>query len=91
MRRFKIAQARKILAGSKQVETLAEVGEADLNRALAQFDAALDQWKAKAKKFRESQNERWSLELLINRAPFFTLAWALGIPFIALIVWLFRR
>ena len=41
VRRFKIAQARKILAGAKQVETLADVGKADLTRALAQFERSL--------------------------------------------------
>jgi hypothetical protein len=91
VRRFKIAQARKILAGAKQVETLAEVGEADLDRALAQFDGALEQWKAKAKQFRDSQSGRWWLEMLINRAPSVTIGLGLAIPFVAMIVWLFRR
>ena len=90
MRRFKIAQARKILAGSKQVETLADVGKADLTRALAQFDGALEQWKAKAKQFRESQSGRSRLELFINRSPSFTIGLALGVPFVAMIVWLIR-
>jgi DNA-binding helix-hairpin-helix protein with protein kinase domain len=90
VRRFKIAQARKILAGAKQVETLGEVGKADLTRALAQFDGALEQWKAKAKQLRESQSGRSRLELFINRAPSYTIGLALGIPFVALIVWLIR-
>jgi DNA-binding helix-hairpin-helix protein with protein kinase domain len=90
VRRFKIAQARKILAGAKQVETLADVGKADLARALAQFDAALEQWKAKAKQYRESQSGRSRLELFINRSPSFAIGLALGIPFVAMIVWLFR-
>jgi DNA-binding helix-hairpin-helix protein with protein kinase domain len=91
VRRFKIAQARKILAGAKQVETLAEVGKADLNRALSQFDGGLEQWKAKAKQYRESQSGRSRLELFVNRAPSFTIGLAIGIPFVAMIVWLFRR
>jgi DNA-binding helix-hairpin-helix protein with protein kinase domain len=90
VRRFKIAQARKILAGAKQVETLADVGKADLARALAQFDAALEQWKAKAKQYRESQSGRSRLELFINRSPSFVIGLALGIPFVAMIVWLIR-
>jgi DNA-binding helix-hairpin-helix protein with protein kinase domain len=90
VRRFKIAQARKILAGAKQVETLAEVGKVDLARALAQFDAALEQWKTKCKQFRESQSGRWGLELFINRSPSFIIGLALGIPFVAMIVWLIR-
>lgn len=90
VRRFKIAQARKILAGAKQVETLADVGKADLARALAQFDGALEQWKAKAKLYRESQSGRSRLELFVNRAPSFTIGLALGIPFVAMIVWLIR-
>jgi DNA-binding helix-hairpin-helix protein with protein kinase domain len=91
VRRFKIAQARKILAGAKQVETLADVGKTDLNRALAQFDGALEQWKAKAKQYRESQSGRSRLELFVNRAPSFTIGLALAIPFVGMIVWLFRR
>jgi hypothetical protein len=90
VRRFKIAQARKILAGAKQVETLADVGKADLTRALAQFDGAFEQWKAKAKQYRESQSGRSRLELLINRSPWFTFAFAFGVPVVALVVWLIR-
>ena len=90
VRRFKIAQARKILAGAKQVETLADVGKADLTRALAQFDGALEQWKAKAKPYRESQSGRSRLELFVNRSPSFTIVLAIGSPFVAMIVWLIR-
>jgi DNA-binding helix-hairpin-helix protein with protein kinase domain len=90
VRRFKIAQARKILAGAKQVETLAEVGKADLARALAQFDGAMEQWKGMAKQYRESQNGRYRLELFINRTPSFIIGLALGVPFVAMLVWLIR-
>jgi DNA-binding helix-hairpin-helix protein with protein kinase domain len=90
VRRFKIAQARKILSGAKQVETLAEVAKVELARALTQFDTAVDQWKAMAKQYRESQNGRFRWELFINRAPSFIIGLALGVPLIALVVWLVR-
>jgi DNA-binding helix-hairpin-helix protein with protein kinase domain len=91
VRRFKIAQARKILSGAKQVETLAEVAKVELARALTQFDTAVDQWKAMAKQYRESQNGRFRWELLINRTPSLIFGLALGLPLLALVVWLFRR
>ncbi len=91
VRRFKIAQARKILAGAKQVETMADVGKGDLARALSQFDGAVEQWKGMAKQYRESQNVRQRLELFINRSPSFIIGFALGVPFVAMLVWLFRR
>jgi DNA-binding helix-hairpin-helix protein with protein kinase domain len=90
VRRFKIAQARKILSGAKQIETLSEVAKVELARALTQFDTAVDQWKAMAKQYRESQNGRFRWELFINRAPSFILVLAMGIPLLALAVWLFR-
>jgi len=90
VRRFKIAQARKILAGAKQVETLAEVGKTDLARALAQFDGGVEQWRGMSKQYRESQSERWRLELFINRTPSVIIGLALGVPFIAMIAWLIR-
>jgi DNA-binding helix-hairpin-helix protein with protein kinase domain len=90
VRRFKIAQARKILTGAKQVETLAEVAKVELARALTQFDTAVDQWKAMSKQYRESQNGRFRWELFVNRTPSFIIGLALGIPLVALVVWLFR-
>ncbi len=90
VRRFKIAQARKILTGAKQVETMAEVGKADLNRALNQLDGALEQWKAKARQYRESQNTRSKFEMLLNRAPGITLGFAITVPILAAIAWLIR-
>ncbi len=90
VRRFKIAQARKILTGAKQVETMAEVGKADLNRALMQFDGTLEQWKAKAKQYRESQSARSKIEMLLNRAPGITLGFAITVPILTAIAWLLR-
>lgn len=90
IRRYKMAQARKILDGAKQIEMLAEVGKADLARALAQFDSALDQWRIIAKQYRDSQSGRQRLELLVNRSPLFTFGLAIGVPLVALVVWLIR-
>jgi hypothetical protein len=50
----------------------------------------LEQWKTKCKQFRESQSARWGLELFINRSASFIIGLALGIPFVAMIVWLIR-
>ena len=91
VRRFKIAQARKILSGAKQVETLAEVGRGDLKRALSHFDGELERWKAKAKECRESQSGRFGLEMLLNRAPSVTFSLVAIVSVIAGIIWLARR
>jgi DNA-binding helix-hairpin-helix protein with protein kinase domain len=90
IRRFKISQARKILAGAKQIENMAEVGKAELAAALNQFDGAVDQWKGVAKQLRDFQSGRRSLERLINRSPSHIVAAALVGPFIGLLVWLIR-
>jgi DNA-binding helix-hairpin-helix protein with protein kinase domain len=92
VRRFKIGQARKILAGSKQLETMADVGKAELAAALSQFDAGVEQWTANAKQCRDFQSGRWRLERLINQSPIHVMAPALGGPFIAFVIYLlFRR
>ena len=60
-------------------------------RTSFQVSPSLEQWKAKAKQYRESQSGRSRLELIINRSPSFAIGLALGIPFVAMIVWLIRR
>lgn len=92
VRRFKISQARKILIGSKQLETMADVGKAELSAALSQFDAGVEQWTSMAKQCRDFQSGRWRLERLINQSAMHITAAALGAPFIALVIYLlFRR
>jgi DNA-binding helix-hairpin-helix protein with protein kinase domain len=83
VRRFKISQARKIISSSKQNATMADVGNSELARALTQFDAAVEQWRGVAKQYRDFQSNRRPLERLINTAPSYTLAIALGVPFLA--------
>ena len=90
IRRFKISQARKILAGAKQVENMAEVGKAELAAALAQFDGAVEQWRGVAKQLRDFQSDRRGLERLINQSPAHIVIAALVGPFVGLIVWLIR-
>ena len=84
VRRFKIAQARKILAGAKQVEALADIGKAELNRALSQFDGVLEQWRDKAKQYRKSQSGRSRLEMFLNRSPSFAIGLAIAVPLVAM-------
>jgi DNA-binding helix-hairpin-helix protein with protein kinase domain len=86
VRRFKISQARRILTGSKQLETLAAAARAELNRSLLQFNQAADQWRGVAAQLRDFQSGRRRFERLINQSPALLIALALGVPFIALLV-----
>ncbi|HVT29024.1 MAG TPA: hypothetical protein VHE81_13495 [Lacipirellulaceae bacterium] len=88
VRRFKMSQARKILAGAKQIESLAEVGKAELAAALAQFDGVAEQWTSTAKQCRDFQSSRRPLERFINQSPAHILGAALGVPFVAMLVYL---
>jgi DNA-binding helix-hairpin-helix protein with protein kinase domain len=95
VRRYKISQARRILTGAKQLETLAAAGRAELNRALSQFNQAADQWRNVATQLRDYQSGRRRFERLINESPARIMALALGVPFLTfllnLIVELIRR
>lgn len=90
VRRFKISQARGILTGAKQIDTLADVAGAQLTRELNQFDAACEQWKSAAKQFRDEQSARRKAERLINTSPLQIIGLAIGVPFVAgVLVFLF--
>ena len=95
VRRYKISQARRILTGSKQLETLAAAGRSELSRALIQFNQAADQWRNVASQLRDFQSGRRRFERLINDSPERIVALALGVPFLTfllnLIVELIRR
>lgn len=91
VRRFKISQARKILAAAKQLEALAEAGKVELSRSMRPFEAAIAQWKEMAKQFRDFQSGRHPLERFINRSPQVTISLALAVPAIAGILYLIVR
>jgi DNA-binding helix-hairpin-helix protein with protein kinase domain len=87
VRRYKISQARKILTGSKQLETLAAAARSELARALTQFNQAGDQWKGVATQLRDFQSARRSFERLINVSSAHIFALALGIPFVSFLLY----
>ena len=78
--KFKLAQARKALMGSKQLDALAHGGKAELVYALAQFDKVADQANSIAKELRNFQSNRRKLERTINRSQLVILSIAIGIP-----------
>jgi DNA-binding helix-hairpin-helix protein with protein kinase domain len=86
VRRYKISQARKILTGSKQLETLAAGGRSELALNLTQFNQAADQWRGVAEQLTDYQSGRRSFERLINESSSRILALALGVPFIAFLL-----
>jgi DNA-binding helix-hairpin-helix protein with protein kinase domain len=81
VRRFKLSQARKILAGSKQIETLGEVAKSELSRALVQFDQYIEQWLTTAKQCRDFQSGRRPMERFLNKSVPFIIAVELGMLF----------
>ncbi|MEX0611288.1 MAG: hypothetical protein WD229_04135, partial [Pirellulales bacterium] len=88
VRRYKISQARKILTGAKQLETLATAGRSELNRALTQFNQAVDQWRNIATQLRDFQSGRRRFERFINQSPSWIIGFALGVPFVAFLLYL---
>jgi hypothetical protein len=83
VRRFKLSQARKILAASKQLETLAEVAKTELARALQQFEQYCEQWLTTAKQCRDFQSGRRPMERFLNRSIPFIISVELGMLFAA--------
>jgi DNA-binding helix-hairpin-helix protein with protein kinase domain len=88
VRRYKIAQARKILTASRQLETLAAGSRAELARMLSQFNQAADQWRGVASQLCDYQSGRRRFEMLINESSSRILALALGVPFVAFLLYL---
>ncbi|MCI0335257.1 MAG: hypothetical protein L0228_18770 [Planctomycetes bacterium] len=88
VRRFKISLARKILTGAKQLEIQAEIGDAELTRALDQFRKEADQLTNVARQLRDFQSGRRRFERLINRSPAWIVGLSLGVPFVAGLLYL---
>jgi hypothetical protein len=88
VRRYKISQARRILTGSRQLETLAAAGRSELARAVTQYDQAANQWRDVASQLRDFQSGRRKFERLINVSTAHIFALALGIPFVSFLIYL---
>jgi DNA-binding helix-hairpin-helix protein with protein kinase domain len=88
VRRFKISQARKILAAEKQIEALADAEKIELNRVTVPFEQAVAQWKGMAKQLRDFQSGRQRFERWINRSPGAIVGLALGLPALAGLMYL---
>ena len=88
LRRFKIAQARKILMGAKQLDAMAEVGLAETNRDLKKFSDVADRARQVANQLRDFQSDRRPLERQLNSNPYITATVALTIPLTAWLLWL---
>lgn len=86
LRRFKIAQARKVLMGGTQLEALSEVGKAEVARDLKRFSDVADKGRQVANQLREFQSGRRFLERELNRHPAVTAAAAVGIPVVGYIL-----
>jgi DNA-binding helix-hairpin-helix protein with protein kinase domain len=88
LRRFKIAQARKVLMGAKQLDAMAEVGLAETNRDLKKFSEVAERARLVANQLRDFQSDRRPLERFLNTNPYMTAAVALTIPLVAALLWL---
>jgi DNA-binding helix-hairpin-helix protein with protein kinase domain len=91
VRRFKISQARKILTAARQLDSLADIGRTDLARSLVAFDDASDQWRNTARQLQEFEASRRVPERWINRSWTSIMAWSLGVPLAAAILYLLVR
>jgi DNA-binding helix-hairpin-helix protein with protein kinase domain len=88
--RFKVAQARRILTASHQLDSLAEGSRDRLERELNYFDRSAEPARELAKNLRAFQSARRPWERAINTSPPLVAAAALTGPAIgALLYWLF--
>ena len=78
--RFKVAQARKVLMGSKQLDSLAHGGQAELTYALNQFDKLAGQASHVAKELRDFLSSRHKIERSFNHSKWGVLGIMLGVP-----------
>jgi DNA-binding helix-hairpin-helix protein with protein kinase domain len=83
IRRFKMAQARKILSTAKQIQGQADNGKLDLDYALNGYAKAAEKWIAAAQQVVDYEHSRLRLERWINASPVRILALALGFPALA--------
>ena len=90
VRRFKMAQARKILTARKQLEALADAGRYELSRAIAHFDQLTATWTEQAKQLRDFQSGRQFFERWINRSPWLIAGLAVGFPTAASLLYVLR-
>jgi DNA-binding helix-hairpin-helix protein with protein kinase domain len=88
--RFKLAQARRILMASRQLDSLAHAHRERLQRELNFFDRSAEPARTLAKNLRDLRTARRPLERAINRSPLTLAAAALAAPVAgALLYWLF--
>lgn len=87
LRRFKIAQARKVLMGATQLQSLADVGLAETNRDLKKFNELADKARRVAHQHCEYQSNRRLLERWLNKNAFVAPVVAVIVPAIAWVLW----
>jgi DNA-binding helix-hairpin-helix protein with protein kinase domain len=88
--RFKVAEARRILMASKQLDALAHGSRDQVERELAHFDRAAEATRETAKQLRDWQSNRRPAERLINQSPVAVISAALGGPLFGLLLyWMF--
>jgi hypothetical protein len=88
--RFKVAQARRILMASHQLDSLAAASRDRLERELNYFDRSAEPARELAKSLRNFQSARRPWERAINQSPLIVAAAALAGPALgAVLYWLF--
>jgi DNA-binding helix-hairpin-helix protein with protein kinase domain len=85
VRRFKMMQARKILAGDERLKMLADEGKNELVATLKPYDAEIRQWREVAAELCKIQESRRPLERMLNRSLLTILLPTLGMVGLALL------
>jgi DNA-binding helix-hairpin-helix protein with protein kinase domain len=83
IRRFKMAQARKILSTAKQIQSLVDNGTLDLDYAVNGYTKAAEKWTAAAQQVVDNDRSRLRVERWINASPIRILGLAIGLPALA--------
>ncbi len=88
--RFKAVQAKRILLGARQLDSMAAAGQEQLAGELRHFDMYADRARDVARQLRDVQSSRRPWERSINRSRVWIAGAASGAPLIGLLAyWLF--
>lgn len=86
-RRFKIAQAHKILQGAKKMRAMSFAAKGQLDQAMSRYKRHVEQWRAMAHERQQGEAERSPLEAKLNQSIATVIGAAVGAPLVGLALW----
>jgi hypothetical protein len=91
VRRFKVSQARRVLTGAKQIDSMADGVRYDLENSLKQYDQIAVPGRRVAAQWKDFQSNRRLLERSLNHSVTLIATITLATPAIGWLLHLFLR